>query len=498
MAKSIMVQGTTSNAGKSFLAAALCRIFKQDGHSVAPFKSQNMALNSFITADGLEMGRAQVMQAEAAGIAPTVEMNPILLKPTNDTGSQVIVNGEVRGVMSARDYFAFKKNLVPDVMKAYNALADSHDIIVLEGAGSPAEINLKQEDIVNMGMARMAGAPVLLCADIDKGGVFASLYGTVALLEPEERARVKGLIINNFRGDKTILDPGVEMLEQLTGIPVVGVVPHLQVDLDDEDSLTERFDRSGGKGLVDIAVVRLPRISNFTDFNALSRLPEVSLRYVKSASQLGSPDVVILPGTKNTMEDLRWLRQSGMETAILKHAAAGGAVVGICGGYQMLCRSISDPDGVEAGGLMRGIGLLEAETVFLGEKERTRVSGRMENARGIFRELNGACFAGYEIHMGRTSGQTDLARLEEGGKTKSDGMAKGDVGGSDVHGIFDQGQFAQAFVSCLLRAKGLDPAQGVEDWEDYKQRQYDLLADGVRQSLDMEKIYAIMEEGICT
>ena len=248
MAKSIMVQGTTSNAGKSFLAAALCRIFKQDGHSVAPFKSQNMALNSFITADGLEMGRAQVMQAEAAGIAPTVEMNPILLKPTNDTGSQVIVNGEVRGVMSARDYFAFKKNLVPDVMKAYNALADSHDIIVLEGAGSPAEINLKQEDIVNMGMARMAGAPVLLCADIDKGGVFASLYGTVALLEPEERARVKGLIINNFRGDKTILDPGVEMLEQLTGIPVVGVVPHLQVDLDDEDSLTERFDRSSWQG----------------------------------------------------------------------------------------------------------------------------------------------------------------------------------------------------------------------------------------------------------
>ena len=496
MVKSIMVQGTTSNAGKSFLAAALCRIFKQDGHSVAPFKSQNMALNSFITADGLEMGRAQVMQAEAAGIAPTVEMNPILLKPTNDTGSQVIVNGEVRGVMSARDYFAFKKNLVPDVMKAYNALADSHDIIVLEGAGSPAEINLKQEDIVNMGMARMAGAPVLLCADIDKGGVFASLYGTVALLEPEEQARVKGLIINNFRGDKTILDPGVEMLEQLTGIPVVGVVPHLQVDLDDEDSLTERFDRSGGKGLVDIAVVRLPRISNFTDFNALSRLPEVSLRYVKSASQLGSPDVVILPGTKNTMEDLRWLRQSGMETAILKHAAGGGAVVGICGGYQMLCSSISDPDGVEAGGLMRGIGLLEADTVFLGEKERTRVSGRMENAQGMFRDLNGACFIGYEIHMGRTSGQTDLARLEEGGKTKSDGMAKGNVWGSYVHGIFDQGQFAQAFVSCLLRAKGLDPAQGVEDWEDYKQRQYDLLADGVRQSMDMEKIYAIMEEGI--
>lgn len=498
MAKPIMVQGTTSNAGKSFLAAALCRIFRQDGHTVAPFKSQNMALNSFITADGLEMGRAQVMQAEAAGIVPTVQMNPILLKPTNDTGSQVIVNGQVRGVMSAREYFSFKKQLIPDVMQAYQTLADRHEIIVLEGAGSPAEINLKQEDIVNMGMARMAGAPVLLCADIDKGGVFASLYGTVALLEPEERARIKGLIINNFRGDKTILDPGVKMLEELTGIPVVGVVPHLQVDLDDEDSLTERFDRSGGRGLVDIAVVRLPRISNFTDFNSLSRMPEVSLRYVKSASQLGSPDAVILPGTKNTMEDLRWLRQSGMEAAILKHAAAGGAVVGICGGYQMLCRTISDPEGVEAGGDMRGMGLLEADTVFLGEKERTRVSGRMEHACGVFRELNGVPFTGYEIHMGRTCGQTNLSRMEQDGRIKTDGMARENVWGSYVHGIFDQGEFARAFVSCLLRAKGLDPAQGVEDWEDYKQRQYDLLADGVRQSMDMEKIYRILEEGICT
>ena len=496
MAKAIMVQGTTSNAGKSFLAAALCRIFKQDGYSVAPFKSQNMALNSFITADGLEMGRAQVMQAEAAGIAPTVEMNPILLKPTNDTGSQVIVNGEVRGVMSARDYFRFKKELIPDVMKAYAKLTDSHDIIVLEGAGSPAEINLKQEDIVNMGMAGMAQAPVLLCADIDKGGVFASLYGTVLLLEPEERARVKGLIINNFRGDKTILDPGVEMLEQLTGIPVVGVVPHLQVDLDDEDSLTERFDRQEGKGLVDIAVIRLPRISNFTDFNSLARLPEVSLRYVKSAAQLGSPDVIILPGTKNTMDDLRWLRQSGLEAAILKHASNGGAVVGICGGYQMMSRTLSDPEGVEAGGELRGMGLLDADTVFIGEKERTRVTGRMEHAQGIFRDLNGTAFTGYEIHMGQTSGTTDLARLSQDGQEKNDGMACGNVWGSYVHGIFDQGQFAHGFVSCLLKAKGLDSAQGVEDWNEYKERQYDLLADGVRKSMDMERIYRIMEEGI--
>ena len=498
MSKAIMVQGTTSNAGKSFLAAALCRIFHQDGYSVAPFKSQNMALNSFITADGLEMGRAQVMQAEAAGIAPTVEMNPILLKPTNDVGSQVIVNGRVCGVMATRDYFTYKKQLMPDIMQAYRKLSNQYDIIVLEGAGSPAEINLKQEDIVNMGMAKMAGAPVLLCADIDRGGVFASLYGTVALLEPDERARVKGFVINNFRGDKTILDPGVEMLEELTGIPVVGVVPHLRVDLDDEDSLTDRFVRADGKGLVDIAVVRLPRISNFTDFNSLSRMPEVSLRYVKSASQLGSPDVVILPGTKNTMDDLRWLRQSGFEAAILKHAASGGAVVGICGGYQMLCRTISDPEGVEAGGELRGMGLLDAETVFLGEKARTRVTGCVQHARGVFAGLNGVRFTGYEIHMGRTSGNTDFSLLWQTDAETADGMADGNVWGSYVHGIFDDGTFARAFVSCLLRAKGLDMAQGVEDWDVYKQRQYDLLADGVRKSLDMEKIYAIMEENICT
>ena len=399
MAKSIMVQGTTSNAGKSFLAAALCRIFRQDGHTVAPFKSQNMALNSFITDEGLEMGRAQVMQAEAAGIAPSVRMNPILLKPTNDVGSQVIVNGEVRGTMSARDYFAMKKTLIPDIMAAFESLASDHEIMVLEGAGSPAEINLKTDDIVNMGMAKLAKAPVLLCADIDRGGVFASLYGTVALLDADERRMVKGLIINNFRGDKTILDPGVKMLEDLTNIPVVGVVPHIQVDLDDEDSLTTRFSAAGKKGLLDIAVVRLPRISNFTDFNALSRLPSVSLRYVSRAAELGEPDVIILPGTKNTMDDLKWLRQSGLESAILKHVSRGGALVGICGGYQMLTSEIRDPDGAEAGGEIRGMGLLPGDTLFFGEKSRTRVTGTVMGATGIFAGLSGASFEGYEIHM---------------------------------------------------------------------------------------------------
>ena len=331
-----MIQGTMSNAGKSLLAAGLCRIFHQDGYRVAPFKSQNMALNSFITREGLEMGRAQVMQAEAAGIEPSVLMNPILLKPTNDTGSQVIVNGEVLGNMSAREYFSHKKELIPDIMKAYHALEEQYDIIVIEGAGSPAEINLKADDIVNMGMAKLVDAPVLLVGDIDRGGVFAQLYGTVELLEPDERDRIKGLIINKFRGDKTILDPGVVMLEEKTHIPVVGVAPYLHIEVEDEDSLTERFTRKEEIGLIDLAVIRLPRISNFTDFNPFERIEGVSLRYVSSVSELKNPDMILLPGTKNTMEDLLWMRQNGLEAAVLKAAAAGKVIFGVCGGFQML------------------------------------------------------------------------------------------------------------------------------------------------------------------
>ena len=313
MAWKIMIQGTMSNAGKSLLCAGLCRIFKQDGYKVAPFKSQNMALNSFITDKGLEMGRAQVVQAEAAGIEPEVSMNPILLKPTNDVGSQVIVNGEVLGNMSARDYFKYKKELIPDVMKAFHKLEENYDIIVIEGAGSPAEINLKENDIVNMGLAKMVDAPVLLVGDIDRGGVFAQLLGTLLLLEEDEKERVKGLIINKFRGDKTILDPGIEMLEEKGNVPVIGVTPYLHVEIEDEDSLTERFTSKKSGGLLDIAVIRTPRISNFTDFMVLENIPEVSLRYVKNVSEFGTPDMIILPGTKNTMGDLKWIRESGLE-----------------------------------------------------------------------------------------------------------------------------------------------------------------------------------------
>ena len=502
MAKAIMVQGTMSNAGKSLLAAGLCRIFKQDGYRVAPFKSQNMALNSFITKEGLEMGRAQVMQAEAAGIAPSVLMNPVLLKPTNDVGSQVIVNGEVLGNMSARDYFKYKKKLVPDIMKAYNALAAENDIIVIEGAGSPAEINLKSDDIVNMGMAKMAKAPVLLVGDIDRGGVFAQLIGTVMLLEEDEKEMVKGLIINKFRGDKTILDPGVEMLEERSGIPVVGVAPYLNIQVEDEDSLTERFETNRTVDMIDIAVIRVPRISNFTDFNPLESIQGVSLRYVKNPSELGNPDMIILPGTKNTMEDLLWMRENGLEALILKEAAKGKLIFGICGGYQMMGETLSDPHGVEAGGTIKGMGLLPMDTVFARKKTRTRVEGSFSQLTGAFAKLSDTALEGYEIHMGETALKGDAkpsTNIQDSvtGERKADGAYLDNVCGTYVHGVFDKEAVAEAIVQIIGEKKGLD-VSGMTgmDFQAFKETQYDILAAELRKHLDMKKIYEILEEGV--
>ncbi len=498
MAKSIMVQGTASNAGKSILCAGLCRIFAQDGYKVAPFKSQNMALNSAITEDGLEMGRAQVVQAQAAGVKPTADMNPVLLKPTGDTGSQVIVHGVPRGTMSASEYYKYKNCLIDDVKNSFNRLSEEYDIIVIEGAGSPAEINLREDDFVNMGLAMMTKTPVLLAGDIDRGGVFASLYGTVKLLEPEEQDHIKGLIINKFRCDVEILRPGLEPLEKMTEKPVLGVVPMIDVDIDDEDSLSTRIEKNQKIGLLDIAVIRLPRLSNFTDFNPLERYDEVSLRYVKDPKDLGNPDLIILPGTKNTMSDLLWLRESGMENKILRHASNGGAVIGICGGYQMLGEEVSDPDGVEGGGTLRGLGLLEGKTVFFGEKTRTQVKGKILKTEGIFEKMTGTEFIGYEIHMGETErlSQSSLTMTDQNGDEKQDGMAKGNVFGCYIHGIFDKGETSAALINCLLESKGLTRELAVIDWEEYANRQYDKLADGLRKSLDMDKIYEILNGGM--
>ncbi len=492
-ARCIMVQGTMSGAGKSLLCAALCRIFRQDGLRCAPFKSQNMALNSAVTRDGLEMGRAQAVQAAAAGVEPDVRMNPVLLKPSSDVGSQVIVMGQVRGQMPAREYFRYKKQLLPEILAAYESLAAEYDVIVIEGAGSPAEINLKADDIVNMGLAKRVDAPVLLAGDIDRGGVFAQLYGTVALLEPEERARIKGLVINKFRGDGEILRPGLAPLEQKTGIPVVGVVPYVRVEIDDEDSLAPGLDQTRVHKPLDVAVIRLPRISNFTDFAPLEQHPLMGVRYVTGAQALGTPDAVILPGTKSTLSDLLWLRQSGLEAALLKLAAAGTPVLGICGGYQMLGRTIADPDGAEgeAGAVLRGLGLLPADTLFRPEKTRTRVKGT-----ALAGPFAGAALEGYEIHMGRTEtdGGEPFCRLEDG---RADGCAAGSVYGTYLHGLFDTGEATARLADALCRRKGIRPA-GPEavplSHAAFQEREFDRLAAAVRGALDMEAIYRMMED----
>lgn len=501
-AKSIMIQGTMSNAGKSLLAAGLCRIFAQDGYKVAPFKSQNMALNSFITEEGLEMGRAQVMQAEAAGIAPMAAMNPILLKPTTDMGSQVIVNGRVQGNMTAMEYYKNKKNYIPAILDAYHSLEEEYDIIVLEGAGSPAEINLKQDDIVNMGMAKMAKAPVLLAGDIDRGGVFAQLVGTLALLTEEEKCYVKGLIVNKFRGDKEILMPGIDMLEDMGKVPVVGIVPYLQVDIDDEDSLSERFSKGKTIGLVDIAVIRLPKISNFTDFNPFEGLEEVSLRYVSRPADLKEPDIIIVPGSKSTIEDLMWLRETGMEVKIKRHAAQGKTVIGVCGGYQMLGERIHDPEGVEHQGSIAGMGLLPVETTFQSEKTRTRVQGSFGSVEGRLQDLSGVDFEGYEIHMGCTTvlqGKSLSYITTMGGNTerKGDGAFCGNVYGTYVHGIFDEPKVVEVIISSILKEKGIQASEGLAvNRKEYKEKQYNILAEGIRRNMDMEFVYKMIEKGV--
>ncbi len=486
MAKNIMLQGTMSNVGKSLLTAALCRIFRQDGYSAAPFKSQNMALNSFITKDGSEIGRAQAMQAEAAGLEPSVLMNQILLKPTTDVGSQVIVNGKVRGNMKAAEYFRYKKELIPEIMAAYNTLAAQHDIIVIEGAGSAAELNLKSDDIVNMGLAKLVDAPVILIGDIDRGGIFAQLLGTLMLIENDERERIKGLIVNKFRGDKNIFQSGVDILEKRGGVPVAGVVPYIRCDIEDEDSLSDKLGIRSAKGIIDIAVIHLPHISNYTDFDVFLQYNDISVRYVSNCNELGEPDMIVVPGTKSTISDMRWLREIGLEAAI-KKAVGKVPIFGICGGYQMLGKKIADPDNSEGGGEIEGMGLLKTSTVFSAEKHQTQTSGRFMQIGGMLSALSGLNFTGYEIHMGETTGSAD--RLLDCGGAYSDS-----VYGCYIHGIFDEPQVSEAVVRTLYERKGLHFDGTGIDRKAYKEKQFDILADEVRTALDMRLIYDILDQ----
>ena len=495
-AKAIMVQGTMSGAGKSLIAAGLCRIFAQDGLAVAPFKSQNMSLNSAVTPHGFEIGRAQALQAQACGIPAEPAMNPILLKPTTDVGSQVVVMGKPVANMAARDYFKYKTSLIPTVRAAYDDLASRHDVVVIEGAGSPVEINLKHNDIVNMGMAKMAASPVLLVGNIDCGGVFAQLVGTHALLEDDERRMIKACVINKFRGDVTLLQPGLDELERRMGVPVAGVVPYTPLDLDDEDGFSAMQGAGGANALLDIAVVRLPHISNFTDLDALAALPEVRVRYVTHAEELGRPDLVVLPGTKATLGDLAWLRACNLDAALRQHAVAGGLVLGICGGYQMLGLEIHDPLGMEGGGRQEGLGLLPVRTTFTQEKTLCSSVGATLQLEGPFADLSNLDIAGYQIHMGQTTleGGMPFCLLTD---AYEDGCVAGTVMGTYLHGLFDSVPFTQALIDMLLARKGMTGVRiNAQDRAARREHQLDMLADTLRTSLDMDLVYRILEEGI--
>ncbi len=491
MAKNIMVQGTASSVGKSVITAALCRIFLQDGYTVAPFKSQNMALNSFVTGDGHEMGRAQVVQAEACGIEPSVRMNPVLIKPSTDKTAQIIINGKVYKNMDAEEYQKLKPDIKSVVLEAYNELSRKYNIIVIEGAGSPAEINLREHDIVNMGMAGMADAPVILVADIDRGGVFASLVGTVILLSEEERARVKGIIINKFRGDIELLRPGIVTLENIIHIPVIGVIPYMDINLEDEDSVTERFSKKEYGRDILIDVVKLPRISNFSDFDAFKIFEDAGVNFVAGADEIDDPDIIILPGTKNTIEDMAYLRESGIEEKILEHYKKGKVLIGICGGYQMMGRAIDDPSGIESGvKSIKGMGIFDFKTVIMEEKLTRQATGEIISDAGILRGLKGIKIKGYEIHMGSSAFEKNDGFCKT--ETGIDGSVNQNAFGTYIHGIFDCSEFTRGLLNNVRKTKGLALLDNKMTFSGNKEIEFDRLADIVRGNVDMKKIYSIL------
>ncbi len=498
-AKTLMIQGTASSVGKSVMVTALCRIFRQDGLKVAPFKAQNMALNSFVTKEGGEIGRAQAVQAEAAGIEPSVDMNPVLLKPEAEAKSQVIVLGKVAKNLEASHYYDYTPFLLGVIEDSLNRLRSKYDIVVIEGAGNPAEINLKEREIVNMRVARIANAPVLLVGDIDRGGVFASIIGTLELLTEEERDLVKGLIINKFRGDLALLKPGLDFLERRSDKPVLGVIPYFRgIKIAQEDSvyLEERQSSSASIGIdIDIAIIRLPHISNFDDFDPLEEMG-CTLRYITEPSELGNPDLIILPGTKSTVADSLHLQKQGMAQAIIQRAKAGTPVIGICGGYQMLGKTINDPHKVESREIsVAGLGLLDIETTFGQVKTTTQIRARLLANKGLFEGLKGAEITGYEIHMGQTRSQNQVPVFQvvetpQGKANYLDGTASDDclIFGSYIHGLFHNVDFAHTLLNRLRQLRGLPATVTVPVNKD---KQYDELARIVRQNLNMRQVYKI-------
>lgn len=496
-----MVQGTASSVGKSVLVAALCRILRQDGWNVAPFKAQNMSLNSYVTHDGGEIGRAQVVQAEAACVEPCVDMNPILLKPEADNRSQLVVRGKPMQVFDAQEYFALKRDLWPVVTSSLGRLLEEFEVVIIEGAGSPAEVNLRDKDLVNMRVARHCQAPVLLVGDIDRGGVFASLVGTLELLEPQEKELVRALVINKFRGDLSLLLSGLDWLEQRTGVPIAGVIPYFKdIHIAEEDSvaLEQRRALKAKRGYqLDIAVIGLPHISNFDEFDPLSQEHCVRLRYVEPNDHLGEPDLIIIPGTKSTIADLRYLNESSFAGAISARAKSGTPVVGICGGFQMLGEKILDPHGVESRESgCPGLGLLPLTTTFHPSKSTHQVRGKVLLNRGILSGAAGLSVTGYEIHMGQTEVPEALAafHVEERSRRQCrdlDGYLnpEGNVLGTYIHGLFHNETFRRSVLQELARRKNtvLPAANRVIS----KEEEYDKLAELVRGALNISLLYEL-------
>ncbi|MGB9887598.1 MAG: cobyric acid synthase [Moorellales bacterium] len=505
MARYLMLQGTGSHVGKSVLAAALCRILWRSGYRVAPFKAQNMALNSYVTTRGEEMARAQVVQAWAARLEPEVDMNPVLLKPTGNSRSQVVLLGRPIGDISAREYHRdLNCRLLGEVEQALQRLSRRYEVIIMEGAGSPAEINLKEQEIANMRVAKLVGAPVLLVADIDRGGALAAIVGTLELLDPEERDLVEGLVINKFRGDVELLRPALDFLERRTGKPVLGVIPYLEdLGLPEEDSVALEEYRQAAlpSQELQVAVIQLPRISNFTDFDALARHPGVRVSYVSGQRPLGRPDLVILPGSKNTIADLQYLRHTGKDEEIVSLARQGVPVVGICGGYQMLGREVRDPEGVEAAvERAEGLGLLEVVTEFRPEKATFRCHGVVCGGGPLLGACHGLRISGYEIHMGesRRLGSTSpvvvLTRRGEEEIFRPDGAVNtsGLVFGTYVHGLFDNDFFREKFLEALRRYRGRAGSESAYNYWEQIERSFDRLADTVAAHLDLARLSAIM------
>jgi len=497
--RTIMVQGTASHVGKSVLVTALCRIFRQDGFTVAPFKAQNMSLNSYVTPDGGEIGRAQAVQAEAAGIACSVEMNPILLKPEADSRSQVVVLGRPQMSTTAAEYYRLKAQLWPVVTEALRRLRSQYEVVVIEGAGSPAEVNLVDGDIVNMRLAQFCRCPVVLVGDIDRGGVFASLLGTLWLLRPRDLSLIKALVINKFRGDPTLLEPGLRFLERKAGIPLAGVIPYFHdIHIAQEDSVTlEQLKPRQGTAQIDIAVIRMPHISNFDDFDPLDKEKGVRVRYVDSVENLNHPDLIILPGSKTTVADLGWLNSSGLARHITELYQQGIFIIGICGGYQMLGTYIHDPDHVESGvRRSQGLSLLPITTTFLPTKETHQIKGNVIADRGLLAEVQNISFEGYEIHMGRTeSDEGSVAfRIRERSSKPCDAFdgcldASGRVLGTYIHGLFHNQELRRGILRHIAYSKGQLLSFTGDDR--HRDAEYDRLAKLVRDSLNMDFVYSI-------